>query len=74
MSAITLYPLVPWCRLNGGELFEYVVEKDYLDEKEATIYTTQLLSAINYFHQKKIVHLDLKVCPLTSSGCHVTCM
>ncbi len=48
-------------RLNGGELFDYVVEKDYLAEKEASDYLQQLLQAIEYFHQNKIVHLDLKV-------------
>jgi len=49
-------------RLNGGELFDYVVEKEYLDEKEAGIYMKQLLSAVDFFHKKGIVHLDLKVC------------
>ena len=49
------------CRLNGGELFDYVLEKEYLDEKEATYYMKQLLGAVSFFHQKKIVHMDLKV-------------
>ncbi len=36
-------------------------EKDYLNEKEAAYFMQQLLEAIDYFHKKKIIHLDLKV-------------
>lgn len=50
------------CRLNGGELFDYVIAKEYLDENEATYYMKQILSALNFCHKKKIIHLDLKVC------------
>ena len=49
------------CRLNGGELFDYVISKDYLDENEASLYMQQILGAIDFCHKKKIVHLDLKV-------------
>ena len=52
-----------YIRLNGGELFDYVLEKEYLNEKEASYYMRQILSAIDYFHKKNIVHLDLKVSP-----------
>ena len=48
-------------RLNGGELFDYVIEKDYLDEAEATYYMKQILAGLAYVHKKNIVHLDLKV-------------
>ena len=49
-----------------------MIKKDYLDEKEATFYMSQLLSAINYCHQNKIVHLDLKVIIVLTR--HMTCM
>lgn len=46
--------------LHGGELFDYVIEKDYLDEAEAVYYMTQILEGLDYMHKKNIVHLDLK--------------
>lgn len=48
-------------RLDGGELFDYLTQKDFLDEGEATHYTKQILGALEYAHSKNIVHLDLKV-------------
>ena len=38
-----------------------MLQKEYLDEKEASFYMMQILQAIDYFHKQKIVHLDLKV-------------
>lgn len=49
------------CSLNGGELFDYVIAKEYLDENEATYYMRQILGALEFCHKKNIVHLDLKV-------------
>lgn len=48
-------------RLLGGELFDYLIEKEYLSEKDATCYVRELLEIMNYLHQKQICHLDLKV-------------
>lgn len=47
--------------LNGGELFDYLTQKDFLDEGEATNYMKQILEGMEYVHSKEIVHLDLKV-------------
>ncbi len=49
------------CRLHGGELFDYVIAKEYLDENEAVYYMRQILDGLSYLHKKCIVHLDLKV-------------
>ena len=38
-----------------------MIEKDYLDEAEATYYMKQILEGLDYMHAKNIVHLDLKV-------------
>lgn len=48
-------------RLNGGELFDYLTQKDFLDEVEATQYMKQILEGMEYVHSRNIVHLDLKV-------------
>ena len=47
--------------VSGGELFERIVAEDNLTEKEAVHYMKQLLQALHHMHNKKIVHLDLKV-------------
>lgn len=43
-----------------GDLFEYVAKKKRLEEKEALRLFDQILSAVNYCHQKRVVHRDLK--------------
>lgn len=49
------------CRVSGGELFERIVEEDYLMEEDAIDYVRQVLEGLKYMHSKSIVHLDLKV-------------
>eukprot|EP01119_Soliformovum_irregulare_P007523 TRINITY_DN19961_c0_g1_i1.p1 TRINITY_DN19961_c0_g1~~TRINITY_DN19961_c0_g1_i1.p1 ORF type:complete len:408 (+),score=112.46 TRINITY_DN19961_c0_g1_i1:89-1312(+) len=46
--------------VNGGELFEYIVGKDKLDEDEARTFLRQIISALDYCHYHKVVHRDLK--------------
>lgn len=48
-------------RVSGGELFEYISEKDHLNEEEAAKFIAQILEGVEHFHAKNIVHLDLKV-------------
>lgn len=44
----------------GGELFEYIVKKGRLSEKESRTIFQQLLSGIDYCHRHNVVHRDLK--------------
>lgn len=46
---------------SGGELFDYLAEKGRLSEDEARIIFGQLCLAVNYIHDKGIVHRDLKL-------------
>lgn len=41
---------------GGGELYNYIVQKRRLDENEAGLFYIQLLNAIEYLHERKIVH------------------
>ncbi|KAL1920630.1 uncharacterized protein VTP21DRAFT_1007 [Calcarisporiella thermophila] len=45
---------------NGGELFDYVIEKQKLSEIEAQQIFFQLFCAIKYLHDRDIAHRDLK--------------
>jgi len=46
--------------IEGGELFNYIVSKTRLREKEACKFFQQIISGIEYIHKLKICHRDLK--------------
>ena len=41
-------------------MFDKIAEEQYFSEQDAAKIIKQILSAINYCHQKNIVHRDLK--------------
>ena len=45
---------------EGGELFDYIVNKGRLKEKEAAFFYYQLIEGVEFLHGKKIAHRDLK--------------
>jgi calcium/calmodulin-dependent protein kinase I len=47
-------------KMDGGELFDRIVQKSYYNEKEARDVCLILFQAILYCHQKKVAHRDLK--------------
>lgn len=48
-------------RVSGGELFDYISEKDHLSEEEASAFIKQILDGVEHLHSQNIAHLDLKV-------------
>ncbi|XP_032720643.1 death-associated protein kinase 2 isoform X4 [Lontra canadensis] len=46
--------------VSGGELFDFLAQKESLSEEEATSFIKQILDGVNYLHAKKIAHFDLK--------------
>lgn len=46
--------------VTGGELFEKVVEDEFISENEVVYYTKQILEGVQHMHQRKVLHLDLK--------------
>ena len=45
---------------KGGELFDEILKKGTYNEKEAANVAQQILQAVSYFHDQKVVHRDLK--------------
>ncbi|XP_067112318.1 death-associated protein kinase 2 [Osmerus mordax] len=46
--------------INGGELFDFIAEKENLTESDAIQFMKQILEGVGYMHSKNIGHFDLK--------------
>ena len=53
-----IYLVMELC--TGGELFDRIIELGHLSEHQAAILMQQILRAIHYMHQNKVMHRDLK--------------
>merc|ERR1711997_1124301 len=46
--------------LEGGELFDRIIDKGHFSEEDASISFVEMCQALEYLHSKSIVHRDLK--------------
>uniref|UniRef100_A0A0N4ZXD3 Protein kinase domain-containing protein n=1 Tax=Parastrongyloides trichosuri TaxID=131310 RepID=A0A0N4ZXD3_PARTI len=46
--------------IGGGELFDYVCEKDCLPEEEAVKFVKEILEGVKHLHENMVCHLDIK--------------
>ncbi|XP_074639921.1 death-associated protein kinase 2 [Gouania willdenowi] len=46
--------------MSGGELFDFIAEKENLTESEAIAFLKQILEGLRFIHSKNIAHFDLK--------------
>ena len=53
-----LYIVMEYC--EGKELFEYIVERKHLTEREACRYFQQMINGVEYLHLSNVTHRDLK--------------
>jgi MAP/microtubule affinity-regulating kinase len=61
----TLYLVMEYA--SGGEVFDYLVLHGRMKEKEARAKFRQIVSAVQYCHQKKIIHRYCPTCCLQLS-------
>ncbi|XP_050303008.1 myosin light chain kinase, smooth muscle-like [Anthonomus grandis grandis] len=58
--------------IEGGELFERVIDDDFiLTEKACTVFMRQICEGVDFIHKQRILHLDMKpenVLCLTKTG------
>ena len=46
--------------LNGGTLFDHLNDVYTLDNEKAVVFLKQIISALEYLHERKIMHRDIK--------------
>eukprot|EP00697_Spironema_sp_BW2_P005745 gnl/Spiro4/18005_TR9609_c0_g1_i1.p1 gnl/Spiro4/18005_TR9609_c0_g1~~gnl/Spiro4/18005_TR9609_c0_g1_i1.p1 ORF type:complete len:392 (+),score=113.21 gnl/Spiro4/18005_TR9609_c0_g1_i1:109-1284(+) len=46
--------------MEGGELFDRIIEKEFYSEREASFLIKGVLEALSYLHSRDVVHRDLK--------------
>lgn len=47
--------------LEGGELTNYIIERERLTEDDAREFFIQIAETVHYCHRNKLIHRDLKL-------------
>ena len=53
-----LYLIMDYC--PGGDLMNYLIEKEYLNEEEARFYIAEIILCVHSLHKVNCIHRDLK--------------
>ena len=53
-----IYLIMEYC--EGGELFDYIVQKQNLTERQSCKFFHEIIDALEYLHSLNIVHRDIK--------------
>ena len=53
-----IYLIMEYC--EGGELFDYIVKKQNLTERQSCFFFHEIIDALEYLHSINIVHRDIK--------------
>lgn len=58
---LVIFLLTRSIRVEGGELFDRVIDDEFmLSERACTVLVRQLCQAMEFVHRNNIIHLDLK--------------
>ena len=53
-----IYLVMEYC--DNGEMFDYIVSKKHLTEKQACVFFQEIIDALTYLHSQNIAHRDVK--------------
>lgn len=61
-------PFPPCPRMDDGRLLDYLMNHDELMEEKVAFYIRDIMEALQYLHNCRVAHLDIKV--IGSSNAH----